>query len=105
MSIKGMVAKFKKWKLARSYTKALGDHKRVLRVQEAYLKSKALPFCHRCYGRGHRGFNNNTGFYVACQCVSRNNRKLAKRAIAALKRRLAEEQNKAAAENKKGATV
>ena len=52
-----------------------------LRQQETYLERKALPWCHRCYGRGYSGFNTNIGAYNPCTCVTHNRLKVYKRVI------------------------
>ena len=71
----------KAWLLNRQYGKLFATYEKSVKVQEAWLMSKALPFCRHCYGRGHTGFNLNTGLYAPCKCVHRNPKKLIKKAM------------------------
>jgi hypothetical protein len=71
----------KLWLLNRQYNKLLGSYAKAVKVQEAWLQSRALPFCRHCYGKGHVGFNLNTGLYAPCKCANRNDIKRMRRAM------------------------
>ena len=53
----------------------MGDIKLLDNKESVSISTLVENNCKRCYGRGHLGYNKDTGKFVICKCVLKNAKK------------------------------